>query len=1830
MTKRLLALFWILAIVCLSAEWQTVLRCRKAEGNLLFKIAGDASQEIVFRLQEEQSGRVLEFKIGRNGWFIQEILPDGRERPLEVPDAHPWSTPLPSDCEILVKLRENTWTWYCNGKFQQTLPAPMLMPGNLLWPERSGVTLVEAPQFLPVTRFEYKTDFMVEPGAPAELYPWRIRSGKWGLHTAGDDAAVRKETNLARVKQVPLSPDRSPNFYSLSGGGEDVPSVITTGYEFLDNYRYSASMQLQKGEAGLLFYHLDGAEEPQDSYYGFTLCIDAPDRAVVLWKWQDGKRTELRRQRVSLFRDQWYQPEVRVHDTEIICLLDGAELFRVPEFLPPGGKIGLYAKSPEALRFDDVNLTTFQQIEGPRGTLQWQGEIFSRYGREHHKGGVLTVRIPDAGTKILAGWRSAEEPGILWELTETESILFSAKDGQELDRFPLQASYPLDILIDTTSTKESQFLINGRLVHLLDGALPGAFGWKRADNGRLDKMAWTGINKGIWDCVRQRFEEQPQKNLVFQEDPFMRHWSSPEGKWIKGDEDILWNKGDFFGDFRLELPLVENGVLHLGVPEGAKEGSFVIKMGKDALLMGEESFPLPEGAKTWFVLVEGYWVRLYSGEKELMRRRLPTLLKESGTRVLTRGMTLEHMKASKVTRQNIVCDYFNESPHGWIINGGEWQIINRFQCQPSWSHMICQTLDGLGAVWRKQRFTGDLTVEFYAGTRHEYYNYAGNMNCTIMAKRPTPSEGYTVTNTEFDLSGSQKWSRLYKNGQEQQKSDGYFIPRRRNDMYRRVLNPLIAQGRPYHGAWFYIKLRKIGEKLEYYFDDELVFTETDPEMIQEGLVGIWTFVHSMTLAQIQITFEKVAPLPPPTLPVPVEPNLSENAQKWEVTANGFPIDALARRFWTCTDSVGHAVQESVSLDADSLRLTNCLGGGEMKLSATLPPLLLKDVAGFRFRFRRTADVRANFFFEIGRQEGEKFVPQTSCFHQLTGDDFSLGQWHCIGHTETPANEWTEVTVWIPTELRRAPDSLVRVGGFGLEQLHFETSGIHGNGPGACYEVAAFRPVFYGCPTVEMKGSLASARKERAEPRPARTGDAGQLKAQMKLCETGVENHAVVQFRKVPWSLIADVDWVNLPAVPEWQLTWAEEDDALLFTPAITVPDVRLLSIALSCGETKFASEPVGTTEKRLFRLPRNLSLTEGKPLALRIEFPSTDIPPQEIELSQGERKNHGPILMELQGLPVCELFQGEKPRHLNQNPQTQTIRPWSDGNYLHVQNFQHNQRLKNEYKFKPVVQLSQYPLLFFRYCASDMANVTLSFGGGRYVRLHSMENHPLPKTVRLSEQLNQDEQWHSWRGRVTDCVDNLSPRSNPFQIQEFEIRSIGNHDQTGIFSWLELDDILLGPAIKDAKGLAFTPVYQDLDGVARIQWRLDEGEWTDSKNNAPLSVTFPAQIEDGVHTLTIRAEDSHGLFSSELPIPFLLDRKPPEWKSTLNGYMASLTLITHDGAPLDFSKMRFLVDGKPCKDWLWTSNFKHEQNQDTTTVNLAYVFRKQLVSVPDGQSLTFKVSGLADGAGNAISDQEIQFPVNFSADKEPPKWFSITHGDRCKFAFDWDGTNFSSRPFSHGSGNAATDYHSESWDGVIVNHANGGSADVNLNKEWNLNEFPFVAFRLASPHYRKSWKLFAEIELKNGKVFTINLLQPGDAATELNKSQTFAWEEKKADFHLYQFNLGQLLATANVPEADRIVKRFSFKRTGTQNRDQLILDDFFVFRAPNAEDGVLCDLYDESGVASLEVKCGDVTKSYSSVEKIPLADFPGESPRWLTIIAVDRAGKKTPPIFVPF
>ncbi|RMD81777.1 MAG: hypothetical protein D6820_04660, partial [Lentisphaerae bacterium] len=544
-----------------------------------------------------------------------------------------------------------------------------------------------------------------------------------------------------------------------------------------------------------------------------------------------------------------------------------------------------------------------------------------------------------------------------------------------------------------------------------------------------------------------------EKNRIFVTDPFMRHWSSPEGEWFyEQGSDEAWYKSDYYGYCELNMPFIEGGSIFPGVPEGKKSGGVELQLrSKNRLLLlvdGQEvasaAIPLAllnnteirKGDKPAFTFCfEKNALWLICQGQLLFQHYLSTPM--TGSRIRLKGFPQEKLRGSYVRRSGVRDFLFTEALHDWKIHGGVWEVINRFMCKPYWSHLNGQSEDGVASLWAKYRFTGDFCAEMYVGLRHgKWYNLPGrDFNLTMLCDQPVPSRGYTVTCSGWDPDEMQQYTTLYRNGKPVARSNIYTAPRIRNGNKRKLREAIIAGGRDVHGAWYYIKLRRVGNRLIYYFDNEKILDWQDSDPLKSGTFGFWTYRNSMMVARVKVAADRIEPAPVPFRLLPVEgasspcqfaPPEQIASQKDKKKKAISPVSAF---FPMTKENIVSYLRETHGIvdwqrddrGAPVLRFRNVLGGGSMATLFSNADYPLSKIAGVRFQVKRLPQTQFNFHFAAGIMRGGKFYPQQQYFHRLSGTSLQSNEYKMWGQTQIPSSddldplsgEWHDVTVFFP-------------------------------------------------------------------------------------------------------------------------------------------------------------------------------------------------------------------------------------------------------------------------------------------------------------------------------------------------------------------------------------------------------------------------------------------------------------------------------------------------------------------------------------------------------------------------------------------------------------------------------------------------------------------------------------------------------------------------------------------------------------------------------------------------------------------------------------------------
>lgn len=1403
-----------------------------------------------------------------------------------------------------------------------------------------------------------------------------------------------------------------------------------------------------------------------------------------------------------------------------------------------------------------------------------------------------------------------------------------------LPRSPLTADTPetINLMCDATSGNELRCYRNKELVlvHHTPTPVGGASGLYVGPDNKV-QIAHPEYNFERSDLYTDQFE----KNTIFVADNFMRHWSSPEGQWNDVTNSAVWYKGDVFGRVSVHMPLVDNTAVHLGVADGATTGEWVITVTNQSLSLinGAELTTLkapvaaiPTNRITGFVGLatnnvvgytihaEGLWIWLTSGKELLFEHSLPAPLQ--GRHIMIKGFSTAQLASSLVERYNVKDFLFKESLHEWTRNGGRWEIINRFNCDPRWSHMNGESSNTLAAIWSKYRFRGDFCVEMYAGTRHAYESTPGDFNLTVMNRDTTPSQGYTVTCSGWDYDLSRLYTKLYRNGEMMTQSDAYCAPRTREGGKRKVHLPLIGTNRDVHGAWYYIKFRRTGTKLEYYFDNELIFSANDPDPLSEGSMGVWTYMNSIMVARVKIAAESVTPRPVTFRPVAIRSILNPagptpattNHPSTPLTSNNNRTSGpMDRDSWEVDDPVSQARLDWLTPTNSSpyFAVTSILGSGSLFTSCSLPPVPYPTLSGWRLDVKRTERGQFNLYYSIGRRNTNgAYTPERFYFHQLSGESFSKGKYQLTGQTAVPGSapihgitewhtngNWTTATAWLPiadwAASIRDSNVLVKIEGLGNLQAGYIVQGLTGNGPG--------------------------------------------------------EGYAIRNFASIPHHAAAP-----LPLSCAWS---KQQPDTIEFRSTFGSPDRDLagatVTIATTSAYTRFL--PPNTLEASV---PRVHDAATGPVSNLTVKVVlGTNTCVFTLKWADATQRTP-PLLLKLDGIsPLIETFESRKV--CGRQPSQRTLISDFDPvqqSFLTTYNQGSAQRL-NSY-FESPLPFARYPVVQFRYRGASMARVSLDCGSAGPVLLS--EPAGPARRVRGAGNLILDNQWHTWWGLVTDALGEKPCQPGAFNASGLRFGSVNSIDQTGLYTELGLDDLMAGPAVARNEQLAFTPHYFDFEGVTKVQMSLRNGpedypslnsaqcaelNWHDIPNNQQ-TVPDIKPLNNGLAHIFLKASNYRDAVSPVTSIPFLIDRTPPSASSSFepatnatgNGSFLCVKFKMDGEAPLDMEalKLKWNDTVVPITNTLG-STIIHSTNYDTLALNWPLIFRQQLNQSDSGQAFKIILSDIKDGAGNVLPDLEFPRRINYDADHTPPTVLSASYPSNIFWTTAAARIGETNPSFTSRSGGTTT-LECQPGEAPYLTLASGSSTGAMthlFSPKWNVDQYPCLAFQLRHPvlisNENPRVAIILETEATNTFKFSLSEI-PADAILHA-PPKPLTWASNA--WQSFIIDAGKLIKNQQPAGSTNqfVVKSLTFITDGNAKRCQQQLQSVFVFASWKTNDLIKMDAYDESGIAGIQWK-DTLQTNGTSLTPYSLPASVKET-GWLTLRVRDKAGNLSLPLHIP-
>ncbi|MCK5802426.1 MAG: Ig-like domain-containing protein [Lentisphaeria bacterium] len=1016
-------------------------------------------------------------------------------------------------------------------------------------------------------------DFMRTEEEAKDLGLWEKIGGRWEIHSVMERIQANPAARI-REGREPV-PDRSPNPFSLSGAsakGTSDEALMLVGHTFWDDYDAEVSVKSMRSEFGLVF-----AARDADNFWlaRWSLrSLGIRKRTVELVHRVRGTDTVVETASFPGRAENWYRLGARILGGRIDVLIDGTPVIRTESDDCVGGRIGLYSRGENETFFDDVSarpipsvpFDTKTMLRGHAEAVAGGWELIGAPGDLHFEG-YTKGRLLTSGESLYAlgakDWPphcfraqitpvgSVKAFGLFFAMTAPDTYraaiwrsrgggtleLISVNQGQTavhaVSACPIELERPVDFVVDLRQ--------KGLVLVRVDDDLQIRHPCSENLTGRLGLYA-LARSKIVFSKVEAFAEpshswETPVNIERFADDPFMQGWASPRYAWVRPDKESApdvfpqryVHKGDFYGAFKLDLPL-NNGLkvfwgrdtldldggyrLEAKVDENGKSGQIVvyrqgellhtatITPGKRKVIAGKQVVDEKIGAQprtpdtvTYGVLQlardgKAIWCSLDGSEVFNLHDDDP-LAGRTVALELPEQIDFLHIA---VVRERVKDYLFEQAAVDWT-KIGQWEVTNRFACDPRWSTLNGRS-KGLAALWNKFEFEGDFTVEYYAGMRmrqgdmHEgaarmYYPRVGDINVALNADGRDFFSGYNFMLAAWDPMWSETWTQFWQKGKVVRKTDREFIPRNRHrkPSARVIKVDWDPGGRPIHGAWYFIKIRKTGKRYDVFFDNVPVFSHTDRNPLDGRRIALWTQHNSIVIARAKIGYTRCS-----------RPALLEDDKSTAVNDDATDSELPALRSYTHPGLLcgfeGHyggfmpmAGDQSAELTlaptedgGQALRLENLHPGGDFGAVLPLRDMDLGSVDTIEFDCAIPKDVKVNLYFSF------KDNPRQRHFVRLTGPAEDAPNLTSIGEFEKVSHKgkWRRMSFPMGKAIRAAlpwRKSLV-ANELVIGMLHegYLNVGLGGNPAGAAYLLDNVRIVSHGGAEV---GFLWDATKDNA-------------------------------------------------------------------------------------------------------------------------------------------------------------------------------------------------------------------------------------------------------------------------------------------------------------------------------------------------------------------------------------------------------------------------------------------------------------------------------------------------------------------------------------------------------------------------------------------------------------------------------------------------------------------------------------------------------------------------------------------------------------------------------
>jgi len=356
---------------------------------------------------------------------------------------------------------------------------------------------------------------------------------------------------------------------------------------------------------------------------------------------------------------------------------------------------------------------------------------------------------------------------------------------------------------------------------------------------------------------------------------------------------------------------------------------------------------------------------------------------------------------------------------------------------------------GAAVLWSKRRFRGDLLLEAYI------------TNAEIPAH---------VLETPRDLNFN-----ICGDGVNLGSGYAFILGGREGNVVKILKQGKLVASSPYktwrksvhnQDIWFQIRVLKEGQLLSFFVDGQLAAQYEDPDPIEEGHLGVWTYATGLVLGRLRIWYEHLGEWRP------VPPLLAAAAKEIEgslgmgVTAGVQQLDAaplvkevvsdfetglgaFSTRDWPDA-AVLRLDSSTAAKGKQALKVINRASGGHFSVWALTQKVDLQKLPVLSFDYKLPTNVKVNLYVKIGRRwEEVVFAGGTT-----KGEAAALGAMSGIASD----GKWHHVTFDLleAVKKRAKPPYVIDGLAFASPDDFSLRCGLTGNQLGAAYHLDNFR------------------------------------------------------------------------------------------------------------------------------------------------------------------------------------------------------------------------------------------------------------------------------------------------------------------------------------------------------------------------------------------------------------------------------------------------------------------------------------------------------------------------------------------------------------------------------------------------------------------------------------------------------------------------------------------------------------------------------------------------------------------------------------------------------